>query len=549
MSGTGHSSDWVSATGDQRIDGILHSERWSDFPLTYSFPDGPDDYGTSYGSGENIGAFLASANVRTAARFALDAGAGTAADDGFALEGFTAITVQQTSLANAHVRVSETTSDPFSYGTAWSYFPHLESTAGDVWLSDVSVDYSTARAGNYAHITVLHEIGHALGLEHGHEFGAFGALPAEYDAMEFTLMTYRPYVDGPTSGYTNGTWGYAQSYMMLDIAAFQHLYGADYSTNSGDTVYSWTPLSGATLVDGVTAIDPGANRIFATIWDGGGTDTYDLSAYDDDLSVDLAPGAASVFAAGQLANLGRGETPSGNIYNALLHEDDPRSLIENARGGAGNDHLRGNQADNRLVGNGGDDRLNGLSGADRLIGKAGDDALAGGRGADTLKGGLGADTLSGRLGADTLRGGAGRDLGYGNRGDDLLLGLKGKDRLFGGTGDDTVIGGAGRDVMTGGDGADLFVFQASGDSPAEAARPDRIRDFTPGEDLIDLSGLIDGALSVIGSEAFSGTGGELRYDTDGDDILILADIDGDGGADFGLDLQDVTAVEAGDFLL
>ena len=549
MSGTGHATDWVSATGDDRIDGILHSERWSDFPLTYSFPDGPGDYGTSYGSGENIGAFLASGNVQTAARFALDAGAGTTADDGFALEGFTAIAVQQTDLENAHVRVSETTSDPFSYGTAWSYFPNWDSTAGDVWLSDVSVDYSIARAGNYAHITVLHEIGHALGLEHGHEAGAFGALPAAYDAMEYTLMTYRPYVGGPTTGYTNEAWGYAQSYMMLDIAALQHLYGANYGTHSGDTVYSWTPASGATLVDGVTAIDPGANRIFATIWDGGGTDTYDLGAYGDDLSINLAPGAASVFAAGQLAVLGRGETPSGNIYNALLHDGDTRSLIENAKGGAGNDQLRGNEADNRLVGNAGDDRLNGLTGDDRLLGKSGDDVLAGGQGADTLKGGLGDDTLSGRLGADTLRGGVGRDLGYGNRGDDLLLGLKGADRLFGGAGDDTVIGGAGRDVMTGGDGGDTFVFQASDDSPAEAARPDRIRDFTPGEDLIDLGGLVDGALRFIGTDAFSGTGGELRYDTDGDDILILADIDGDGGADFGLDLQDVTAVVAGDFLL
>ena len=549
MSGTGHSTTGVSASGDDRIDGILHTQRWSDLPLTYSFPDGPEDYAAGYGSGESAGAYRASAGIQSAARFALDAETGTAADDGFSLEGFTAIAVEPTALANAHVRVAETASDPFSYGTAWSYFPKWSATGGDVWLSNVSIDFSTAQAGNYAHVTVLHEIGHALGLEHGHDDGSFGALPFSYDAMEYTLMTYRPYVGGSTTGYTNETWGYAQSYMMLDIAALQHLYGANYGTNSGDTVYSWAPASGDTLVDGGVAIAPGANRIFATIWDGGGTDTYDLSAYGDDLSVDLAPGAASVFADAQLANLGRGNTASGSIYNALLHEDDPRSLIENATGGSGDDHLRGNEADNRLIGNAGDDRLNGLTGDDRLLGKSGDDVLAGGRGADTLKGGNGEDTLIGRLGADTLRGGPGRDTGYGNKGDDLLLGLKGKDTLYGGRGNDTLIGGAGRDVMTGGAGDDSFVFQSCDDSPAAAALPDRILDFTPGEDIIDLSGLVDGALSFIGKEAFSGTAGELRYDVNGGHLMVHVDGDGDGAADFGLELRDLDVLEAGDFLL
>jgi len=549
MSGTGHATAGVSATGDARVDGILHSVRWSDLPLTYSFPSGPDEYGSSYGGGENVGAFIASTGIQSAAGFALDADAGARADDGFSLEGFTAITVQPTVLSNAHIRVAETTSDPFSYGTAWSYFPHWASTAGDVWLTNVSVDFSAARAGNYAHITVLHEIGHALGLEHGHEYGSFGSVPYAYDAMEYTIMTYRPYVGGATTGYSNEIWGYAQSYMMLDIAALQHLYGADYSTNSGDTVYRWSPSSGETWVDGAVAISPGGNRIFATIWDGGGTDTYDLSAYAGDLSIDLAPGAASLFSAAQLAGLGHGNTPSGNIYNALLHEDDPRSLIENAEGGAGDDRITGNTADNRLTGNQGDDSLAGLSGADTLLGNGGNDTLTGGGGADTLKGGSGADQINGNRGDDTLRGGAGRDKVYGNKGDDRILGLKGLDKLFGGNGDDTLTGGAGRDAMTGGEGADSFVFEACDDSAADAARPDRIRDFTPGEDIIDLTGLVEGRLRFIGNDGFSASAGELRYEAAGADILVSADCDGDGLADFILELRGVTLLEAGDFLL
>jgi Peptidase M10 serralysin C terminal len=51
------------------------------------------------------------------------------------------------------------------------------------------------------------------------------------------------------------------------------------------------------------------NRIFATVWDGGGRDTYDLSAYRSDLEVHLRPGRHSGFSQDQLANLGGG--PNG----------------------------------------------------------------------------------------------------------------------------------------------------------------------------------------------------------------------------------------------
>lgn len=60
--------------------------------------------------------------------------------------------------------------------------------------------------------------------------------------------------------------------MMQNIAVLQYLYDADFSTNAGDAVYAWKPDAGITYVDGVEAISPGANRIFATIWDGGGGD-------------------------------------------------------------------------------------------------------------------------------------------------------------------------------------------------------------------------------------------------------------------------------------
>ena len=102
------------------------------------------------------------------------------------------------------------------------------------------------------------ELGHALGLKHGHEvyeadppfFPARPAMTAAHDSMEFSVMTYRSYVGADLSGYTNETFGYAQSLMMYDIAALQRMYGADFATNSGDSVYTWNPSTGAFMVNG-----------------------------------------------------------------------------------------------------------------------------------------------------------------------------------------------------------------------------------------------------------------------------------------------------------
>ena len=69
---------------------------------------------------------------------------------------------------------------------------------GDVWFGifyqGTPNDYATPAAGNYAWHTHLHEIGHALGLKHGHENSLDGPVPANVDSVEFTVMTYRTYI-------------------------------------------------------------------------------------------------------------------------------------------------------------------------------------------------------------------------------------------------------------------------------------------------------------------------------------------------------------------
>lgn len=488
----------VAASGDQGIDGLLRGVRWSDGAITYSDPDAASDY--QVGHPELFSNFQqVNADQMLAVHFALNASIYTqpSSAGGFSVEGFTGLSLTYAGSGSGAgtIRVANT-SNP---GTAYAYYPADGVAGGDAFFGGSG---RTPDMGNYHWHTILHELGHALGLKHGHEAGSFGAMPANLDTMEYSLMTYRSYVGGPLTGYTNEQFGYAQTYMMYDIAALQYMYGADFSTNSGNTVYSWDPASGNTVINGVAAITPGGNRIFLTIWDGGGNDTYDLSAYTTNLSIDLAPGSHSVFSATQLADLDQfsadpARVARGNVFNALLYQNNTASLIENAIGGSGNDLINGNQGANRLTGGAGNDTINGRGGVDTLYGGVGNDVLDGGLFGDTSYGQDGNDTflIQGFDQADNVYGGNGIDTLDLSGHDDTSLGFRvnldagtydfsprifgpyvansieiviGSDRLdtllggavaetlMGGLGDDTIDGRGGRDLLDGGNGADLI---------------------------------------------------------------------------------------------
>jgi Ca2+-binding RTX toxin-like protein len=250
--------------------------------------------------------------------------------------------------------------------TAWAYYPSTAAAGGDAWFNNSKNWYDAPSKGNYAWLTMLHETGHALGLKHPHEVkGSFGALPTDRDSLEYTVMSYRSYIGASTtSGYTNGSTSYPQTLMMLDIASLQKMYGPNYTTNAGDTVYRWNPLTGEMSINSVAQGAPAGNKIFMTIWDGGGNDTYDLSNYSGSVSIDLDPGGWTTASATQLASLGSGKVAVGNIANALLFEGNVASLIEKAIGGAGNDTILGNSVDNSLTGGKGNDTLDGRGGVD-----------------------------------------------------------------------------------------------------------------------------------------------------------------------------------------
>jgi serralysin len=246
----------IGSTGDTYIDGLLGDLKWAISNFSYSFPTSASLYGTSYGEGETATFGTLTSLQQATARTALSMFAAVANVT------FTQITETATAHADLRFGLSNLPS------TAWAYFPATADEGGDAWFNKSSDAYSKPVKGNYAFLTFIHEIGHALGLEHPHESG----LPADRDSMEYSVMSYRSYIDASTTGgYPNETWGYVQSLMMLDIAALQHLYGADYTTNSAGTVYRWSATTGEMFVDGIGQGAPGGNRILLTVWDGGAT--------------------------------------------------------------------------------------------------------------------------------------------------------------------------------------------------------------------------------------------------------------------------------------
>ncbi|ANM09260.1 MULTISPECIES: M10 family metallopeptidase C-terminal domain-containing protein [unclassified Rhizobium] len=462
----------VNTTGDAKVDGLFSGTAW-DGTITYAFPttsssyvdDGVNLYYEKYYSFTPI-----SSQQQSHALFFMEQSYGSAANDGFSVEGFTNANFEAGSANTATVRFAQT-SDPY-LDTAGAYFPAADGRGGDIWFgtgyAGTEADYRFPRFGNYAGQTLAHELGHALGLKHAHEGGT--VVPSAYDSLEYTIMTYHTFIGDDESGAKYEQNGAPQTFMMLDIAALQEMYGADYTTNSGDTVYKWNPNQGITYVNGVAAITPAANRVFATIWDGGGIDTYDLSAYTTALKIDLHAGGYSVFSQGQLADLGGGPNNGyarGNIFNALLYHDNVASLIENVWAGSANDTIVGNEADNTLWGNAGNDTLTGDSGNDTLDGGAGNDKMSGGAGDDVYIADNGNDTVieNANEGTDTVRTtvwsytlganvenltyiGTGTFAGGGNAADNVITGGTGSDRLDGKAGADTLIGGAGDDQYT-----------------------------------------------------------------------------------------------------
>lgn len=489
---------------DQNLDALLSGVKWdtsSSNLLTYSFIDSANDIGF------NPGVTFANAfnsNQRSATADALSLFSDVA-DLRFEEIGDD----PGENNANGTLRFA----DFNGLDTAFGFFPNSFESGGDTAFRDGL--FENPELGDYAFLTIAHEIGHAVGLRHGHEDDGPGSLTDEFNSMEYSILTYHSFIGHnlEPNFYTNREGHYAQTLMILDIAAVQFLYGANWNQESGNTTYGVNPLTGEFLINGVGQGAPSEDVTFRSIWDGNGTDTYDFANHSNDLLVDLAPGGFVDLDVGGndlRANLNAGWRPdgtfgglafaefaSGHIYNALQFEGDVRSLIENANGGTGNDVLNGNAANNTLAGNAGDDALYGNDGNDLLFGAIGDDSLFGGANDDELAGQSGNDLLVGGSGFDRLLGGGGNDILRGGNAADTLAGGSGFDTLEGGGGDDILGGGGNHDDLDGGDGADILKGGAGFDTLTGG----------DGDDLLNGGNGVDTLVGGQGADTLEGGNG------------------------------------------
>ncbi len=154
-----------------------------------------------------------------------------------------------------------------------------------------------------------------------------------------------------------------------------------------------------------------------------------------------------------------------------------------------------------------------------------------------------------------VRGENGADQLFGGRGDDIFEGGKGNDILNGRSGHDILYGGAGQDDLYGATGKDTFVFKSVTELGTSKTATDTIFDFTA-DDRINLSGIDantgaggNQAFLYIGTKAFSGKAGELRFEQNASDTYIYGDVNGDKRSDFVLHLDDSIALSKGLFVL
>ena len=287
---------------------------------------------------------------------------------------------------------------------------------------------------------------------------------------------------------------------------------------------------------GDNVLDGGAGN--DNLQGGLGNDTYVVSEVGDTVSEGIGAGTDAVYTSLSTYTLG------ANLENLAFT-------------GTGMFQGTGNALNNQMLGGTSGDLLRGGAGNDTMSGGFGNDTYIVTETGDVVVEGLDAGldtvwstvsyTLSANVESLVLSTAIGNVSGTGNGLNNLIIGN---------SANNTINGGAGRDTLTGNAGSDTFLFSALSDSGVGGALRDVITDFLSGTDRIDLSALDanaaalgNQAFTMINTAAFGGVAGQLRYGFSAGTTIIEGDVDGNGIADFQVQLTGTHSFVPADILL
>ena len=271
----------------------------------------------------------------------------------------------------------------------FAYYPRAD-IGGDIFLSDEfnnrdsEYDFELNQGEN-GFLTIAHELGHALGLQHPVESPLVDTIT---DNTNHSIMSYTSINDKSANFSINGSKIIFETknispnlYSLYDVSALQAIYGANTDTATEDNVYqmSYTDYE------------------IKTIWDAGGRDKIDLSSTKGSSTIDLHGGtinSADQYSTNQiitihqqsinkssvddwikaqileLANSNHLYTGEGNLSIAQ------GVIIEDISTGSGDDKITDNKVNNIILTGKGDDKIYiGAGGKDYVDGGAGNDFL------------------------------------------------------------------------------------------------------------------------------------------------------------------------------